>query len=241
MQLFNFLESYPQLDISLPNDKIHLWYTYLYPQNFDLDKFFQILSDDEKLRVKTFHFKKDKECFLIGRGILRLLLSAYLGIKPYDVEFYYGTNGKPFLNMTSNVNFNLSHSQKLLVLSFSRNRMIGVDIEYIQLIDIKNIVERFFSPIEYKMFEGINESDRLISFFKWWTRKESFIKAIGKGMTQCFREFDVTVLPDHEAKILNIRNEANEAASWSLHDIIIDPDYSCCVCIENVKDEIIKY
>lgn len=232
MRLFHFLEYYPQLDISLPNDEVHLWYTYLQPRNFHLDKLFQILSDDEKIRLDKFHFRKDKEYFIIGRGILRLLLSAYVGIRPKDVKFYYGVNGKPFLNMTSNINFNLSHSGQLLVLAFTRNKMIGVDIEHIESIDIQNIATNFFSQMEYKMFESINELERLISFFKWWTRKESYIKAIGKGITQCLKEFDVTVLPDHEPKILNIRNDSMEADSWSLHDILIDPNYSCTVCIE---------
>ena len=104
-------------------------------------------------------------------------------MKPDQLQFCYGKNGKPALVRKwgkGNINFNLSHSEGLALYVFTRDREIGVDIEHIRDIpEMDQIAARFFSVRENAVFRALPESKKKEAFFSCWTRKEAFIKALG--------------------------------------------------------------
>jgi 4'-phosphopantetheinyl transferase len=79
----------------LPNE-VHVW-----RENLDnvkpLLEFTQILSEDELVRARRFHFEQHRQRFIAARGILRNILSRYLNIEPSQIKFGYEARGKPFL------------------------------------------------------------------------------------------------------------------------------------------------
>ena len=60
--------------------------------------------------------------------------------------------------------------------------LIGVDIEKIQLIDLK-VAQRFFSEKEYEDLIAKTSSERIAYFYDLWTLKESLTKTLGIGLT----------------------------------------------------------
>ncbi len=92
--------------------------------------------------------------------------------KEYNIDDYTITrneNGKPYLNNINDIYFNISHSDKYLVIAIS-NKKIGVDIEKIKkynakINDILNIKPK-------------NDEE----FFKYWTKKEALIKLKGLAL-----------------------------------------------------------
>src|ERR1019366_3620900 len=88
-----------------------------------------VLTRDETERATRFRFDHLRRSFVLSRGTLRILLGRYLGIGPQDVEFSYGSKGKPSLRTFSTFNFNVSHSGSVMAISFTVGCEIGIDVE----------------------------------------------------------------------------------------------------------------
>ncbi|HKR22309.1 MAG TPA: 4'-phosphopantetheinyl transferase superfamily protein, partial [Pyrinomonadaceae bacterium] len=108
---------------------------------------------------------------------------------------------------------------------------IGVDVERIRAdFTSDDIARRFFSPSEVDVLCGLPSADRVDGFFRCWTRKEAYIKATGRGLSQALDSFDVTLGPRESAAL--IRNEDGSHERWTLVDIEVCPGYAGAAAIE---------
>ncbi len=204
-------------DFRVTNTKVHVWHASLQQPVEVVQKLEAVLSEEERQRADRFRFAKDRQSYIVGRGILRNLLSRYTGIKPEEIQFKYNPAGKPFLanqEAVPEICFNLSHAGQLVLYAFSWGRQVGIDVECIRPMEEMDLVaERIFSPGEYDRFRKISEKDRLRAFYNCWTRKEAFIKAIGDGMSFPLQEFEVSFEPDVPAQLLNCSWKQGEGKS----------------------------
>jgi 4'-phosphopantetheinyl transferase len=164
--------------------------------------------------------------------VLRQLLSQYLGTKPEQLRLSYGAYGKPALNgehKDSRLRFNMSHSHEVALFAFAEDRELGVDVEHIRTdFASEEVARRFFSRREVETFNALPRHDQVAAFFKCWTRKEAFIKVIGKGLSQPLDKFDVTLgLP---AALLWVSGD--DASRWSLYDLEVGGDYAGALAVE---------
>jgi len=83
----------------LTDSDIHIWCASLSASPEDLSHYIPLLSQDELARSKRFYFKKDRDHFIVGRGLLRTILDSYLDVEPSQIEFVYGQYGKPALKI----------------------------------------------------------------------------------------------------------------------------------------------
>ena len=163
----------------------------------ELARLHAFLNDDERERAARFHFERDRNRFVVGRGTLREVLGELLEISPTDVQFAYGPQGKPALAHDTDLRFNLSHSQDWALLAVTEGREVGVDLEFLrQDLNPLEVAPSVFSPEECAALENLPEPERLAAFYGYWTRKEAFIKALGLGFTRDTREFTVTLEPE---------------------------------------------
>nr|AFB69907.1 PPTase7 [uncultured bacterium] len=157
------------------------------------------LSQDQRVRAGRLVFERDRRRFMIGRARLRHLLAVRLGTCAELVELDYGPQGKPSLAggfAASDLRFNVSHCGDVALYAFSRCREIGVDVEAVrEMPDADDIVERFFSPRERAAYRRLPARERPRGFFRCWTRKEAFIKALGSGLAYPLPDFDSTPAP----------------------------------------------
>ena len=70
------------------------------------------------------------------------------------------------------------------------------------------------------------------AFFNCWTRKEAYIKAIGKGLTLPLDQFDVSLAPGESASLLNAEGAPEEASRWSLKALTPAPGYVAALAVE---------
>lgn len=180
--------------ILLPEHEIHLWRITLTDFAEQEKKFFTLLHADEQARAKRFHFDLHRQRFIITRAMLRRILHNYLSIAPNDIVFSYGPQGKPFIvNNALNLTFNLSHSDEMAVIAITKNYDIGVDIEKIKEADHEGVVKRFFSHQEYLQFMDCAAHERILKFYRIWSRKEALIKAVGAGLFVPLDNFSVSL------------------------------------------------
>lgn len=220
---------------TLGKDEVQLWRLNLERAADIVEQWSSILREDEQARAARFHFDKDRRCFSATRITLRQILGAYLNIDPKVLTFTYSEKEKPSLagaEASSGIEFNVSHSGTLSLLAFSRKRLVGVDVELIRRdFDTAAIARRFFSEAEQKALAALPEENRKEAFFLCWTRKESYLKAIGTGMSLPLHQFDVSIAPGHHNALLATRPDPLERTRWSMRDVAVPAGYAAALCI----------
>jgi 4'-phosphopantetheinyl transferase len=160
-----------------------------------LERFAEVLSPDERARADRFHFERDRRSFVVCRGTLRRLLASYTGEDATAIRFDVGLHGKPSLSneIKGDLRFNVSHSGELALLAFSRHQEIGVDVEFKRPdVDFLGLGETSFSRLEQTALSACAPADRANLFYEYWTCKEAFIKADGRGLSIPLDQFSVT-------------------------------------------------
>ncbi len=236
----------PPKTLTLGNNEVHIWRT-----NLDLNLNFveelqSFLSEDEKIRAEKFYFPKHRNRYIVGRGVLRLILAQYLGIKPTNLKFEYTNRGKPYLstNLSGNLSgnnsettleFNLSHSQEIGLYGFTWQRKIGVDLEFLRpMPDADKIAKRFFSPKESNLISSIfHPKKQQTTFFQIWTAKEAYLKATGDGLGGCLDQFEVSLIPDMTTGLIEIKGDKILTSNWYLYHFMPLANYVATIAVES--------
>jgi 4'-phosphopantetheinyl transferase len=149
------------------------------------------LSEDERDRADRYRRPRDRQQFLIARGLLRQRLGDYLGRPPASLRFRYGQHGKPELDPAfgsdRSIWFNTSHSGGVALLAFSWDGAIGVDLEAPKSMSdphLLKLAQRFFLAPEVEALERVNGAERSALFLRYWTCKEAYLKATGAGLSR---------------------------------------------------------
>lgn len=158
------------------------------------------LSPDELGRADKLVHLQHRQRFIAMRSALRGVLGRYLQVPPSSISFAYGEKGKPALLNAQNsldLRFNVSHSGSVGILAVTSGCEVGVDVETRQdVLEFMAVARRFFSPREYEALCQIPEGLRQRAFLRCWTRKESYVKALGEGLACSLKSFSVSVSPD---------------------------------------------
>ena len=142
-------------------------------------------------------------------------------------EIVFNEFGKPYFK-NSKLFFNTSHSGKYALCVVS-DKEVGCDIEEIR--DYKEkVAERFFTSTERKYLELTSNKEE--TFYKLWTLKESYLKCIGKGLTEPINSFELI----SEDNNIIIKDKDNYQFFEFKHD-----NYQLSFCLNISKKEKEKY
>ncbi len=206
----------------LLDGEIHVWRADLSVSEAELSGLRSHLSEDEQNRAERFHFAKDRESYVVARAVLRALLGSYLDTPAESLVFEYGPQGKPCLapqTVADPISFNLSHSSTLALVALTRRHAIGVDVELMrERENWEEVAARFFSDLEVLELRALPAAARTSEFFRFWTRKEAYIKGRGEGLSIPLNRFSVA--GGHPRPVSgDDSNEEEELSRWSLHDL----------------------
>jgi 4'-phosphopantetheinyl transferase len=212
---------------------VHLWCASLDLPDLAQQSLAALLSAEERDRARTFRFERDRQRWIARRGLLRRLLGRYLGVDPAELRFVYGPRGKPALAAPAALAFNLSHSGGLALygISAASSIRLGVDVELIRS-DLAHLplAKRYFSPAEQSALQVLPRSQQLAAFFRCWTRKEAFVKALGEGLSVPLDSFDVS-LSAGEAQLLAWRHPAAAETVCTLFDLEPAPGFAAALAV----------
>lgn len=152
------------------------------------------VSNEKRARIEKFHFIDDAKRTLYGDILVRYLACKLLNISNEKLMFSALKLGKPFLIGYPDFHYNIAHSGEWVVCAVS-NREVGVDIEQVKQIDF-GIAKRFFTEYEYNELMTKPQSEQVEYFYTIWTLKESYIKCIGKGLSEPLNSFGFRVNGD---------------------------------------------
>ena len=180
-----------------------------------------LLSDAELERARSFVRDSDRRNFIESRAFLRRILAGHAAAAPAEIQFEHGPWGKPRLSGSPgsrSLEFSLSHSRGVVLVGLAMDQAIGIDVELMRrLDDYDKLAQRFFAPGEYRDLCALPEPARLRGFFRYWTRKEAVVKALGTGMRTPFDSFAVTLTATVQR--IDLRMSAPCASEWSLHQL----------------------
>ena len=225
------------------NYHINLWYAAIDSLIKDVAKLSEYLNQEELRKANRIKSIKERNTAIITLAVLKILLGFYLDKSPSEVILSYTKYNKPYLKY-SDLKFNLSHSENMLLIGFTLNYDIGVDVEKMEEFpEADDVAKNFFSSYEYKSFSLLQSNERTEGFYNCWTRKEAFIKAIGSGLSYSLKEFDVTLAPGSDSKIIKIKNDKAEGENWSLFSLDLISNYKAAVAVrmKECRMKISKY
>ncbi|MDA3904827.1 MAG: 4'-phosphopantetheinyl transferase superfamily protein [Bacteroidales bacterium] len=193
----------------------------------DFDKFYQSIKS--KLpqtllsKIETFRFASDKQRSLIADLIVRRFYAKELKIDPFQLEFDYNDHEKPSLKNYPKAHFNISHSGDYVVVAFS-DCPVGIDIEKNKGNRL-NVAKRFFTREELDDLFAFQEEDQIEYFYQLWTLKESYMKAIGKGISMSLNSFSFKKFYSDFRLRYSIEDMGFQFTTYNVH-----PEYACNLC-----------
>ena len=219
----------------LNQERVHIWRANLNPSSDEVTRLSTLLAADETARANKYRFPEHKRRFIVARGVLRQLLGNYLNISPKHLKFEYSERGKPYIfnsNTSKAIQFNISHSEEYALLGFTYDRSIGVDIEYLRAMpDAVKIAKRFFAPQEYELICSLDAKQQSQTFFKLWTAKEAYLKAIGTGLSG-LASIKINFDSSGDRIYLSSIDNSTSVDNWSIYSCLPTPNYVGTIAID---------
>jgi 4'-phosphopantetheinyl transferase len=220
-------------------EEIHVFVAFLDECRSDrlLEEYRRVVDPEELARASRFYFERDRHRFLVTRAMSRTLLSRYTGVPANELRFTSNAFGRPAIadqeEGALSVRFNISHSGGIVVFALAAGSDIGVDVEDMRAREaMVDIADRFFAPLEASSLRSLPAAERGRAFFRYWTLKESYIKARGMGLSLDLASFAFN-LASGEAVGLELDPELSDRADrWSFWQFEIAGDYLLALCAE---------
>lgn len=181
-----------------------------------------------KLYACFFHKCSPNEQHEKAHKLLSLALKKEYGIDKYTIK--KGIHGKPYLEGNADIKINLSHCNELAVCAVGKGTAIGIDCEALRTVR-ERVIKRVCTVQEQYEIEHAENAD--LAFTRFWTLKESFVKAIGIGVSYPMKNAAFSL---HEDIIYtNIENAL--LRQWVIQDKYV---ISLCTKIndKNIHDDI---
>lgn len=213
---------------------VHVWRARLARDSSEICRLEHLLSEDERARAERFHFEEGRRRYIVARGVLRSLLSYYTGLHPRALRFTYGRYGKPSLwggHALGPLHFNLSHSHEVALYALAPSPWVGADVEW--MVDERfdeQAAEQVLSPREMAVLRAASSEEKPGVFYAFWTRKEAYGKALGKGLAPSLRELTLS-LARHQS-VTTSRAEVSKGARIRIEALEVGSHYAAAVAAE---------
>ena len=156
---------------------------------------------------------------------MRVEISRITGLNLKQIEFSTNAYGKPFLVNCPEIHFNLSHAGNYIACA-THSYPVGIDVEVIEGIDLM-IAERFFAKDEIKYIFTDSKDSLEQRFFEIWTKKESYIKWDGTGLSKLLSSFSVFEHRNYEMIFY--------------HKIFHNFEAICHTCSSSMKNPVVRF
>jgi 4'-phosphopantetheinyl transferase len=181
-----------------------------------------LLTQGERDRVARPTLPARRREVLLTRMLVRTTLSRYADVDPKEWRFGIGERGRPFIDHEG-LDFNLSHTEGMIVCLVALIPDIGVDVEFLpRKNDTARVANHFFAPQEQA---GLPER-----FFDYWTLKEAYIKARGKGLALPLDGFWFDIFGE-EPMISFDERIPDDPSLWRFETVALSDQHLCSVAL----------
>ncbi|MFU8788483.1 MAG: 4'-phosphopantetheinyl transferase family protein [Methylobacter sp.] len=221
-------------------DTIELWHHTIAIDDADYPRYWHSLDAVEQGHAAKMGTDALRKRYVIVHGRLRRVLADILNEPPEKIRLAKAEHGKPYVADTPELAFNLSHSADVMIIAVGKNCHLGVDIEQCKSrISLDGLVGRCFGEAEIAYWQQLPDAEKTRQFYRFWTRKEAFVKATGRGIALGLER--CVVNPRNPAEFLSVPDEYAPAAQW--HTVDISPDQNLCAALvvdKNITAPVIR-
>lgn len=198
-----------------------------------------LLSPDESERANRIVVEGKRNQKASSRAQLRRILSLYVDIEPRSLRFEYGEHGKPGLSTHRNPSFNLSHSEVVGLVGVTRDLRVGIDVEHVhEGRDFSGLANRFFSAEERAALHELSDPERPAAFYRAWTRKEAYLKALGTGLSFPSNGFTIAYTGEGPGCVMATDMPGDDPSIWRFADVQLGPAFMGAICFDGPEREI---
>lgn len=200
------------------------------------------LSEEERIHADRFRRPTTRNQHIVGRGMARTLLAAGCS-SPQEIEFVLNTHGKPdvLAPLAARRPFNIAHTDGFVVFARCESGRIGVDVERLARNTDYALAERYFARPEVDFVMGqSSEEDRRLAFLKLWTLKESFVKAVGKGLAIPLADFAFEAIDSPAPQIRMLREGLGDGRDWRFACLSPAEGYVAAVAVSDCLGDAIE-
>lgn len=204
-------------------------------------------------RIRRFAYKRDAKASLIGQLMLRKLIREALQIPNDQVNLERTERGKPYFPGSLPFCFNVSHQGAYTVLAASPSKEVGVDVmridverftcdnldPYEKLLDFFHTMRRQFTSGEWanirlKRESGKELEEQLGNFYRHWCLKESYVKAVGVGITMDLLSLDFNVQEPLKGIVMSttLSVDGQLDKRWRFEEQLLDDRHCVCVALK---------
>jgi 4'-phosphopantetheinyl transferase len=200
-------------------------------------QFHHVLIEDERRQHAKFLFEKDRRRYLVTRSLVRYVLSRYMPIAPLDWRFSPSAFGRPLIANrhpgVDGLTFNISHSDQVVVLGVTRQNHLGIDVEDVKRSVSIDIADSFFSAMEVRQLKSLPIALQGRRFLEFWTLKESYIKAKGKGLSLPLGKFGFEMIGERQLRAHFDLDLDDSSGSWIFWQWRPSMDSIAALCVQN--------
>ena len=198
-----------------------------------VEQFGGLLTREERERQARPTIEKRRREVLLTRALVRSVLSGYTGADPLSWRFGAAEHGRPFVEAPAiGFDFNLSHTEGMIVCLVAEVPMPGVDVEFMpRRGQLDEVAEHFFAASECAALRAQADEHRRRRFFTYWTLKEAYIKAKGSGLTLPLDAFWFDVEQDKPTIGFDPRIQ-DDPAAWRFESLALSEQHLCGIALE---------
>ena len=212
---------------------VEIWHGKVTAEDAHYQACWRVLDEAEQTQARKFKNALLHQRYVEIHGRLRNLLAQMLNQPPEKIRIKKAEHGKPYLADYPELAFNLSHSADRVMIAVGWLCQLGVDIEICkQRINLPGLVDKCFAEEEAAYWAKLPENQKNREFYRFWTRKEAFVKATGHGialgLNQC------VINPENPTEFLRVPDNCGKASMW--HVLDIDLGEGICSALVADKD-----
>lgn len=221
---------------SLDNEA-HIWIAYVKEHNIPwlLVQYKALLSDYEIGKYNRFYFKRHSKSYLVSHALLRTTLSRYSSVLPAQWIFSQNSYGHPCIHSSGNrvpLQFNISRTEHAAVCVITSDIDCGIDIESQEkLDDLDHLSIQVLSPMELGNFRHIAADAKKERFLTYWTLKESYVKALGIGLSIPLQNISFMLDTDGDPKLMFHPETSVRPSDWQFTTIKLPNEHLMSVAL----------
>ncbi|MGR9013211.1 MAG: 4'-phosphopantetheinyl transferase family protein, partial [Gammaproteobacteria bacterium] len=209
-------------------DTVQIWHGAIAADDEHYQHYWRVLDATEQAQAEKFKIDLLRKRYVAVHGCLRNVLSQALNQAAEKISIKKGEYGKPYLADYPELAFNLSHSANTMAIAVGWNCRLGVDVECCKpRVSFAGLVDKCFAEEEIAYWSKQPEAQKTVEFYRFWTRKEAFVKATGRGIALGLNH--CVINPENPVEFLRVPVECGQASIWQVHDITLGQDVCCAL------------
>ena len=164
-------------------------------------------------------------------------------IDPRSIQLGVEPHGKPVVQGPDSAKrpFNVTHTDGLVMCCVGNqlHHSIGIDVERLSRNTDPDIADRYFSDPEIRYLNACRtDESRSRTFLRIWTLKESFIKAIGTGLTMPLADFAFAEIDSDAPRIRMLNPDLEDGLCWTFCSLEPRPGFVAALAVATTEHEV---